>query len=137
MEDKEEYYGVYDLKESDTFRPTLDKRIHKNYPYSKTLTTREDSCCVMFEISGGGKKLMVENEEVKLRIRKLTQNECLRLMGLRDSDIKLISEHQTKATLYHLAGDSIVCQVLMALMCSFFDKNWEDYFKPEDMWKNE
>ena len=53
MEDKEEYYGVYDLKESDTFRPTLDKHIHKNYPYSKTLTTREDSCCVMFEISGG------------------------------------------------------------------------------------
>ena len=36
---------------SDTFRPTQEKRIHKDYPYSKTLCTRDDSCCVM--LSGG------------------------------------------------------------------------------------
>lgn len=42
-----EYYGVYDQKESDTFRPTIEKRIHKDYPVSKTLATREDSCCVI------------------------------------------------------------------------------------------
>ena len=46
-----EYYGVYDNKESDTFRPTLEKRIHKNAIVSKTLATRSDSCCV---IIGGG-----------------------------------------------------------------------------------
>ena len=46
------YFGVYDYKESDTFRPTIDRRIHKDYPCSKTITTRDDSCCVM--LSGGG-----------------------------------------------------------------------------------
>lgn len=45
---KNKYYGVYDHKESNTFRPTLDKRLHIDYPVSKTLTTREDSCAVMF-----------------------------------------------------------------------------------------
>ena len=46
------YYGVYDYKESDTFRPTVEKRIHLQYPVSKTITTRDDSCCVI--LNGGG-----------------------------------------------------------------------------------
>lgn len=44
---KNEYVGIYDHKESDTFRPTLKSRIHQNSPVSKTLTCREDSCCVI------------------------------------------------------------------------------------------
>lgn len=44
---KNDYVGVYDHKESNTFRPTLESRIHKDSPVSKTLTTREDSCCVL------------------------------------------------------------------------------------------
>ncbi len=47
----EKYWGVFDYKESDTFRPTLEKRIHKDYPYAKTICTRDDSCCI---IIGGG-----------------------------------------------------------------------------------
>lgn len=50
----EEYYGVYDYKESDTFRPTLEERIHKDYPFGKTIVCRSDSFCVMFKSSGGG-----------------------------------------------------------------------------------
>ena len=46
MENKE-YMGVFDYKESDTFRPTVESRIHKDSPVSKTLTCREDSCCVL------------------------------------------------------------------------------------------
>ena len=42
-----EYLGIYDHKESDTFRPTAKSRIHKDMPTSKTLTCREDSCCVI------------------------------------------------------------------------------------------
>lgn len=48
-----EYYGVYDNKESDTFRPTEESRIHKDYPISKTLTTKEDSCCVIEDHNDG------------------------------------------------------------------------------------
>ena len=48
-----EYYGVYDNKESDTFRPTKESRIHKDYPISKTLTTKDDSCCVIEDHNDG------------------------------------------------------------------------------------
>ena len=47
-----EYYGVFDYGFTDTFRPTLESRVHKDYPYSKTLCTRDDSTTVM--LSGGG-----------------------------------------------------------------------------------
>lgn len=42
-----DYIGVYDNKESDTFRPTMESRVHLGYPVSKTLTTKDDSCCVI------------------------------------------------------------------------------------------
>lgn len=52
--ENEEYVGVFDSKESNTFRPTIEKRVHKNYPISKTLTCRDDSCAVMLQTNGGG-----------------------------------------------------------------------------------
>lgn len=50
-----------------------------------------------------------------LRIRKLTPKECFRLMGVKDKDFKKIAQNQSNASLYHLAGDSIVINVLMAI----------------------
>ena len=50
-----------------------------------------------------------------LRIRKLTPKECFRLMGVKDNDYYNIAQNQSNASLYHLAGDSIVIQVLMAI----------------------
>lgn len=50
-----------------------------------------------------------------LRIRKLTPRECFRLMGVKDNDFDNIKKHQSDASLYHLAGDSIVVDVLMAI----------------------
>ena len=47
-----------------------------------------------------------------LRIRKLTPRECLRLMGVSETDIDNMSKNQSNASLYHLAGDSIVVDVL-------------------------
>jgi DNA (cytosine-5)-methyltransferase 1 len=48
-----------------------------------------------------------------LKIRKLTPKECFRLMGVKDEDIDKILKHQSNASAYHLAGDSIVVDVLM------------------------
>ena len=48
-----------------------------------------------------------------LRIRKLTPQECFKLMGLKDEDIKQVMSNQTDPSAYHLAGDSIVVNVLM------------------------
>lgn len=47
MKERNEYVGTFDIKESDTFRPTLESRIHLDSPVSKTLTCREDSCGVI------------------------------------------------------------------------------------------
>lgn len=49
------------------------------------------------------------------RIRKLTPKECFRLMGVKDEDYKNVAKNQSNASLYHLAGDSIVVNVLMAI----------------------
>ena len=50
-----------------------------------------------------------------LRIRKLTPRECFRLMGVRDQDFDNCAKNQSDSSLYHLAGDSIVVNVLMAI----------------------
>ena len=46
---------------------------------------------------------------------KLTPKECFRLMGVKDNDFYNIAENQSNASLYHLAGDSIVVNVLMEI----------------------
>ena len=50
-----------------------------------------------------------------LRIRKLTPKECFRLMGVKDEDFNKVAKNQSDSSLYHLAGDSIVVNVLMAI----------------------
>lgn len=69
---------------------------------SGTITTRVDAS------NGSG----VYNN---YRIRKLTPKECFRLMGVKDEDFENIAQNQSNASLYHLAGDSIVVDVLKAI----------------------
>ena len=57
-----------------------------------------------------------------LRIRKLTPKECFRLMGVKDKDYENIAQHQSNSSLYHLAGDSIVVNVLMEIFRMFFEE---------------
>jgi DNA (cytosine-5)-methyltransferase 1 len=62
--------------------------------------------------SGGNDRGVVNSD---LRIRKLTPRECFRLMGVKDEDFDKVRKNQSDASLYHLAGDSIVVNVLMAI----------------------
>lgn len=55
-----------------------------------------------------------------MRVRKLTTKECFRLMGVKDEDYERVARHQSKSSLYHLAGDSIVVNVLMAIFKELF-----------------
>lgn len=81
---------------------------------------------------------LAEIGQEELRIRKLTPTECLRLMNVKQEDINLMSEHQTNATLYHLAGDSICSNVLMAIFGELLDVSWEEKFKEiEQRYKKE
>ena len=57
-----------------------------------------------------------ETEMKKLRIRKLTEGECYRLMGFEEKDAEACKAvGQSKANIYHQAGDSIVTTVLMGI----------------------
>ena len=59
--------------------------------------------------------MSLEDKKDKLRIRKLTPKECFRLMGVKDEDYDRAAKNQSDSSLYHLAGDSIVVNVLMAI----------------------
>lgn len=90
--------------------------------YSQHLTTRPDVLGVA-----------VENLE-NLRIRKLTPRECFRLMAVRDENFEMIAKNQSNASLYHLAGDSIVVAVLVAILGQFvvgfdFDQYVQEFYK--------
>ena len=55
---------------------------------------------------------IIENQ---YRIRKLTPRECGRLMGVKDNDIDKIAKNQSNSSQYHLYGDAIVVQTMMAI----------------------
>lgn len=71
---------------------------------SPTLTTRPE-----------GFKTAILPIDQSYRIRKLTPRECGRLMGVRDDYITIMAKNQSNSSLYHLYGDSIVVDVLMAI----------------------
>lgn len=91
------------IKHSYTSNKLDDKRLVPSHNVSPTLDTRADCLGV------------TTKEQEQLRIRKLTPKEYFRLMGVRDEDYERIAKNQSDSSLYHLAGDSIVVNVLMAI----------------------
>lgn len=65
--------------------------------------------------TNGKGKVIVGNIDDTFVVRKYTPKECFRLMGVKDQDFEKIAQNQSNASLYHLAGDSIVVNVLMAI----------------------
>lgn len=63
--------------------------------------------------SGGNDRGVVIND---LRIRKLTPKECWRLMGFDDEDYEKASKFNSNTQLYKQAGNSIVVNVLEAIL---------------------
>lgn len=60
----------------------------------------------------------------KVRVRKLTEKECWRLMAVKDEDYCLVARHQSSSSMYHLAGDSIVTTCNMAIFGELFGIEW-------------
>lgn len=75
--------------------------------------------------TNGKGKVIVDNIDNTFIVRKYTPKECFRLMGVKDKDFENIAQNQSNASLYHLAGDSIVVDVLMAIFKQMlnFSKN--------------
>lgn len=71
-------------------------------------------------------------ESEHLRIRKLTPLECMRLMGFGNKDYKAMREiNMSDMAIYHMAGDSIVVCVLIAIFYPllFNDNNYKEIIK--------
>lgn len=98
-----------DVQEGDiinAFNKTID---HSGC--SPTITTRPDGLktSILPVVKG-------ENEMAKkYRIRKLTERECGRLMGFKDSDYNKMESVVSATQRYKEFGNSIVVQVLMAI----------------------
>lgn len=94
-----------------------------SYPTSKTRRGR---------VQDGGNTTptltcATENNLVRIennyRIRKLTERECFRLMGVADTDSDKIRKVVSKTQCYKLAGNSIVVDVLVAIFNQLFSEN--------------
>lgn len=88
--------------------------------------TESDICSTITTKSSGYSGLPMvmkrgENEMAKkLRIRKLTPKECMRLMGFSDEDHQaLVDAGLSDSAIYHVAGDSIVTTVLVSILNPF------------------
>lgn len=51
--------------------------------------------------------------------------DCFRLMGVKNEDYKKLKKAQSKSSLFHLAGDSIVTTCLMAIFGKMFNVDYE------------
>jgi DNA (cytosine-5)-methyltransferase 1 len=98
-----------------------------NYPDSKTRRGRvqgrgQISPTITSEGSG------ICKVETEYRIRKLTPRECWRLMDFKDEDFNKAAEVNSNTQLYKQAGNSIVCNVLVAIFGQLFEGR-EDVYK--------
>lgn len=104
--------GTYQYAKSDKFMNGKD-RLQLGKEVSDTLqTTPKEGVCY--------------ND---LRIRKLTPREVGRLMCVKDEDIDKLLKNQSNSSAYHLFGDSICTNVLMAIFGELLDINWIEKFK--------
>ena len=93
-------------------------RIKADQTAISTLTTNCGN-----DAKGNGVKI-IEPKQTDFRVRKLTERECFRLQGVKDTDFAKIRQNQSKSSCYHLAGDSITTSVLMALFGQMLGIDW-------------
>lgn len=121
-----------EIKENDIIKHSYTRQIMsgKKKPVEKqgemiTLTTRGDCFGVVVK----DEKPKIKNN---LRIRKLTPLETMRLMGFSNQDYKAMREiNMSDMAIYHMAGDSIVVCVLIAIFYPllFNDNNYKEIIK--------
>jgi len=92
-------------------------------------TVSENSLCLTCQTDKCAQQFVNTPINTDFRIRKLTERECFRLIGVHEDDIdKLLKAGISKTQLYKLAGNSIVCDVMTGIFTNLFlteDKNDE------------
>lgn len=77
---------------------------------------RQDGCVGALTTDGSSPKHNNRIVEPTLRVRKLTPKECWRLMGFADTDFEKAEAVNSNTQLYKQAGNSIVVNVLEAIL---------------------
>lgn len=115
-----------DCEEGDTI-DAYNKRVNKD-GVSPTITTRPDGfkTAILPVVKDEYDSLWDIYELSKIyRIRKLTERECFRLMGVKGEDFEKVAKNQSTSSLYHLAGDGIVTTCLMAIFGQLFEIDYQ------------
>lgn len=74
-------------------------------------------------------QVLLDITPIRVRIRKLTPKECLRLMDVSDDDIgKMVDSGLSNSALYKLAGNSIVCACLEGIFTQMFRADSDSLF---------
>lgn len=97
----------------------LEPKIMENCPIAfdeQNNYLRKDGTVGTLTTDGSSPKHNNRIVEHNYKILKLTEKECFRLMGVTDKQFETIKKNQSKTSLYHLAGDSIVVAVLVAIL---------------------
>lgn len=93
--------------------------VNIQYPKSKTRRGRVGNGIANTLLTSKENGVVVDNP---LRLRKLTEKECFRLMGFDDRDCDILKENGISMTqIYKQAGNSIVVDVLEALFKELFN----------------
>ena len=72
--------------------------------------------------SGGNTELKIKENTMKLRIRKLTEGECMRLMGFERKDTDAMRKAGlSRANIYHTAGDGLITTIIAGIVGSLFN----------------
>ena len=93
------------------------------YPTSKTRRGRVQDDGTVSPTLTCGCEIALARIETPYRIRKLTERECFRLMGVADADSDKIRQVVSKTQCYKLAGNSIVVDVMVAIFNQLFSEN--------------
>lgn len=110
-----------------------DNALTINKEIAPAITTREgcaraDSCSYMSDELP--QNYNIANKDITpYRIRKLTERECGRLMGVKDDDIAKIGKNLSRSAMMHCFGDSIVTACLMAIFGRMFNVDYESKIK--------
>jgi DNA (cytosine-5)-methyltransferase 1 len=100
------------------------KQLSRNYPQGSRVYSSDGIASALTAQgvggAGGFSGLYTVSENIKWRIRKLMPVECWKLMAFSREDHNRAVQYVSNSALYKQAGNSIVVNVLVALMSSLF-----------------
>lgn len=98
--------------------------VNIQYPNSKTRRGRVGNGIANTLLTSKDNGVVVDNP---LKLRRLTEKECFRLMGFDDEDCEILKDNGISSTqIYKQAGNSIVVNVLEALFKELFKKEHKE-----------